>query len=182
MARAAETRAKLLIGCRLPAALLEPLDGWIAHAERQIEQIRRRVLRGERIPHHEKVFSIFQPHTEWISKGKAGVPVELGLRVAVSEDQYGFILHHHVMEKITDDQGRRLIYFGPYAGDAGAIDILALMGDKADNVPGVHGIGEKGAMKLIKEYGTVENLLEHAEDVSGKKAREGLIAHKLNER
>jgi hypothetical protein len=104
LARAAETRAKLLIGCRLPAALLAPLDAWIAHAERQIEQIRRRVFRGERIPHHEKVFSIFQPHTEWISKGKAGVPVELGLRVAVSEDQYGFILHHHVMEKITDDQ------------------------------------------------------------------------------
>ena len=102
--RAAETRAKLLIGCRLPAARLEPLDGWIAHAERQIDQIRRRVFRGERIPHHEKVFSLFQPHTEWISKGKAGVPVELGLRVAISEDQYGFILHHRVMEKITDDQ------------------------------------------------------------------------------
>ena len=56
------------------------------------------------------------------------------------------------------------------------IDILALMGDKADNVPGVHGIGEKGAMKLIKEYGTVENLLEHAEEVKGKKAREGLMS------
>lgn len=55
------------------------------------------------------------------------------------------------------------------------IDILALMGDKADNVPGVHGIGEKGAMKLVKEYGTVENLLEHAEEIKGKKAREGLM-------
>lgn len=56
------------------------------------------------------------------------------------------------------------------------IDILALMGDKADNVPGVHGIGEKGAMKLIQEYGTVENLLDHAEDVKGKRAREGLMS------
>ncbi|MFK7847231.1 MAG: 5'-3' exonuclease H3TH domain-containing protein, partial [Rhodothermales bacterium] len=55
------------------------------------------------------------------------------------------------------------------------IDILALMGDKADNVPGVHGIGEKGAMKLIQEYGTVENLLDHAEEVKGKRAREGLM-------
>jgi hypothetical protein len=36
---------------------------------------------AETIPHEEKVFSLFQPHTEWISKGKAGVPVELGLRV-----------------------------------------------------------------------------------------------------
>lgn len=58
------------------------------------------------------------------------------------------------------------------------IDILALMGDKADNVPGVHGIGEKGAMKLIQEYGTVENLLEHAEDVKGKRAREGLMTQR----
>lgn len=82
---------------------LERLDNFIAHAERQIDQTDRRVLQGETIPHHEKVFSIFEPHTEWISKGKAGVPVELGLRVCVVEDQYGFILHHDVMEKITDD-------------------------------------------------------------------------------
>ncbi|MEM8484530.1 MAG: DNA polymerase I [Bacteroidota bacterium] len=54
------------------------------------------------------------------------------------------------------------------------IDILALMGDKADNVPGVHGIGEKGAMKLIQTYGTVENLLEHVDEVKGKRAKEGL--------
>ena len=52
---------------------------FIGHAERQIDQIQRRVIEGETIPHHEKVFSIFEEHTEWISKGKAGVPVELGL-------------------------------------------------------------------------------------------------------
>jgi hypothetical protein len=62
------------------------------------------VLQGERILHGEKVFSIFEPHTEWISKGKAGVPVELGLRVAVSEDQFGFILSHRVMQHESDDQ------------------------------------------------------------------------------
>ncbi len=77
---------------------------FIAHAKRQIDQIERRVMKGEAIPHPEKVFSLFQPHTEWISKGKAGVPVELGLRVAVVESREGFILHHTVMEKQTDDQ------------------------------------------------------------------------------
>jgi IS5 family transposase len=80
------------------------LDEFLKHAARQIDQVRRRVLEGEPIPHEEKVFSIFQPHTEWISKGKAGVPVELGLKVCVVEDQHGFILHHHVMEKTTDEQ------------------------------------------------------------------------------
>ena len=104
LARAHLTRRKLYTLHHLPAALLAPLDDYIAHGERQIDQIRRRVLLGERIPHAEKVFSIFQPHTEWINKGKAGVLVELGLRVAVSEDQYGFILNHCVMQKQTDDQ------------------------------------------------------------------------------
>ena len=102
--RAGATRRHLVFGCGLPAALLADLDEYMAHSERQIDQIRRRLLWGEVIPHDEKVFSIFEPHTEWISKGKAGVPVELGLRVCVVEDRHGFILHHQVMEKTTDDQ------------------------------------------------------------------------------
>jgi IS5 family transposase len=79
-------------------------ETYIDDAFCQIEQIRRRVLKGETIPHHEKIFSIFQRHTEWICKGKAGINQELGLRVAIIADQYGFILHHQVMEKQTDDK------------------------------------------------------------------------------
>jgi IS5 family transposase len=99
-------RATRLLLSTLPLLLvfLGELDGYIAHAVRQIDQIRRRVIEGEVIPHGEKVFSIFQPHTEWISKGKAGVPVELGLRVCVLEDRNRFILHHRVMMRETDDQ------------------------------------------------------------------------------
>jgi hypothetical protein len=77
---------------------------YMQHADRQIDQIARRVLNGEVIPHAEKVFSLFQPHTEWIVKGKAGVPMELGIRVSIVEDQYQFILHHQVMERQTDDK------------------------------------------------------------------------------
>jgi IS5 family transposase len=68
-------------------------------AQRQINQIRTRVIEGKDIPHNEKVFSIFEEHTEWICKGKAGVSQELGLRVCILEDQYGFILHYHSMFK-----------------------------------------------------------------------------------
>lgn len=78
------------------------IEAYIAHAERQIDQIRRRIIEDETISHHDKVFSIFEEHTEWINKGKAGVSQELGLGVCVLEDQYGFILHHHVMEKQKD--------------------------------------------------------------------------------
>jgi DNA polymerase-1 len=48
------------------------------------------------------------------------------------------------------------------------IDVLALMGDSVDNVPGVPGIGEKTAMKLVGQYGTVENLLAHLDELKGK--------------
>ncbi len=85
-------------------ALVFSIENFIAHAERQIDQIYRRVILDETIPHAEKVFSIFEEHTEWINKGKAGVPVELGLKVCVLEDQHGFILHHRVMEHETDSQ------------------------------------------------------------------------------
>ena len=57
----------------------------------------RRLLKGEAIPHEEKVFSIFEPHTRWISKGKAGCPVELGVPVCILEDEHGFVLNHEVM-------------------------------------------------------------------------------------
>jgi hypothetical protein len=55
------------------------IEEYMHHADRQMDQIERRVLNGEEIPHSEKVFSLFQPHTEWIVKGKAGVPMELGV-------------------------------------------------------------------------------------------------------
>jgi transposase, IS5 family len=83
---------------------IKEIQKYIAHAERQMDQIRRRVAEGETIPHHEKVFSLFEEHTEWINKGKAGISQELGLKVCVVKDQFGFILHHRVMQKETDDQ------------------------------------------------------------------------------
>lgn len=89
---------------KIPEIQLLDLTTFSQHAKRQINQIKRRVIQGEKIPHTEKVFSLFQPHTEWISKGKAGVPVELGLRVCIMEDSHGFILHHRVMQKETDDK------------------------------------------------------------------------------
>ena len=56
-------------------------------------------------------------------------------------------------------------------------DVLALMGDSVDNVPGVPGIGEKGARKLISEWGSLEKLLAHAAEVKNKRQREGLEQH-----
>ena len=54
------------------------------------------------------------------------------------------------------------------------IDLLALKGDSVDNIPGAPGIGEKGAQTLIAEYGSVENLLDHAGEIKRKTYRESL--------
>ena len=75
---------------------------FLEHARRQIDQIDRRLLKGETIPHAEKVFSVFEEHTRWISKGKAGTPVELGVPVAIVEDQFQFILGHSILWKGAD--------------------------------------------------------------------------------
>ena len=107
LSRAQDTLAMLAqCGFTNERAVLDQLEieGFMRHAVRQIDQTRRRVILGESIAHAEKLFSIFEPHTEWISKGKAGVPVELGVKVCILEDQHRFILHHEVMEKKTDDQ------------------------------------------------------------------------------
>lgn len=77
-------------------------------------------------------------------------------------------------EPITEEAFRQTYGIAPQQ----FIDVLALMGDPSDNVPGVPGIGEKTALQLIQQYGSVENLLAHAEEVPGKRAREGLLAHR----
>ena len=57
------------------------------------------------------------------------------------------------------------------------LDVRALVGDSSDNIPGVKGIGEKGAAELVREWGDLERLLANAEHVKAKKAREALLAH-----
>jgi len=56
-------------------------------------------------------------------------------------------------------------------------DFLGLMGDSADNIPGIKGVGEKTALKLLHQYGTIENLKEHSNEIKGKmgeKVRDGI--------
>lgn len=66
-------------------------------------------------------------------------------------------------------------YFGVYPEQV--IDVLAIIGDSSDNIPGVPGIGKKGAPDLILEYGSLENAIEAAPQMKSKRSREGLILH-----
>lgn len=83
---------------------LDHIKQFIGYAQRLQSQVAQRILQGQVIAQEDKIFSVFQPHTEWISKGKAGVPFELGLNVCILKDQFGYILHHQVMQHQHDAQ------------------------------------------------------------------------------
>jgi hypothetical protein len=78
------------------------LDSYQEYLKKFADQIERRILKGERIPSEEKIYSIFEPHTEWLQKGKAGNKVELGHNILIATDQNHFIIHHKVIEHTAD--------------------------------------------------------------------------------
>ena len=83
---------------------LERLKTFIQRTEQVCDTARRRVLRGEAVPNEEKLFSMFEPHTQLYKRGKAGEPVQFGRLMLVYEDAAGFITHHHVMPRDAKDQ------------------------------------------------------------------------------
>ena len=93
LSQRARATLEQLAAAAADADVQEEIKCYLEHAERQIDQIDRRILQGEVIPHEEKVFSIFEPHTRWCAKGKAGRAVELGVPVSVVESEHQFILH-----------------------------------------------------------------------------------------
>ena len=98
----AETSVESLREAGAEESVIGDIERWMGHAQRQIEQIDRRLLKGEVIAHEEKVFSLFEEHTRWCVKGKAGRAVELGVAVCIVEDQHQLIVHHEVMWQECD--------------------------------------------------------------------------------
>lgn len=83
---------------------LEKIKYFEQMLNKHIDLVRRRLVEGQTIPHAEKLFSIFEPHTEWINKGKTRPPVELGHKILVTSDQHQLILDYKVMERSADNQ------------------------------------------------------------------------------
>jgi IS5 family transposase len=84
------------------ASIIIELTRYCEYMGKFCDQIERRLIKGEAIPAEEKVFSIFEPHTEWITKGKHNKKVELGLLMMITTDQRQFIVDYKVMEKQRD--------------------------------------------------------------------------------
>ena len=84
--------------------LLEQFEYFRQMLDKHIDLVDRRLLKGEKIPHEEKIFSVFEPWVEWICKGKAHKPVELGKRTLVATDQWHFAIDWWVADHQQDHQ------------------------------------------------------------------------------
>ena len=88
----------------LSEAKIALIKGFIEQTQQVCGTARRRVLLGETVPNKDKLFSIFEPHTQLYRRGKAGQPNQFGRLVLVYEDAAGFISHHYVMPRDARDQ------------------------------------------------------------------------------
>lgn len=97
------------------------------------------------------------------------------------------IATEHIKIRIPKTKGGRTEIEDYYAKDVEAkyqvnptqfIDLKALMGDTADNIPGVPKVGEKTATELMVQFGSIENIYEHVEEITKKAIRESLIEHR----
>lgn len=70
--------------------------------QKHIDMIDRRIIKGEKIPHDEKLFSVFETYTEWITKGKMRPNVELGKKLNITTDQYNLIIDYQIMDNQQD--------------------------------------------------------------------------------
>jgi IS5 family transposase len=111
-------------------ALAQEIEHYCRLAERVITQTRRRVLDGEQVSATDKIYSIFEPHTDLIKRGKAQKPVEFGRKIFLAESRIGLITQYRVIEGNPNDDGhvaaslekhQRLFGGAPelYAGDRG---------------------------------------------------------------
>jgi hypothetical protein len=99
-----KVRESLSSLCDQPVELAhwEALEYFQRMLAKHLELVQRRLLQGEIIPAHEKVFSLFEPHTEWIQKGKQRPNVELGHRLLIATDQHQLIQDYDVAAGVAD--------------------------------------------------------------------------------
>jgi len=84
-------------------AIAEELSRYLPTMRQVVEVARRRLIDGEKVPNSEKVFSIFEPHTELIKRGRRGKPVEFGHKILLSQSREKFITDYVVLEENKSD-------------------------------------------------------------------------------
>ena len=96
---AKDTHGGSLIDLVAIEGILEEINRVVPLGARVVDQARRRVLHGERVPNEEKIFSLVEPHTELLVRGKAGKPVEFGHMIQIQQVGDKFITGYEVFPK-----------------------------------------------------------------------------------
>ena len=97
-----EQKPQLPITDIVDLSLIITLEHFMELLEKHIDLVDRRILKDQTIPHQEKMFSVFETYTEWITKGKMNPGVELGKKLNITTDQWGLIVDYQVMDKQQD--------------------------------------------------------------------------------
>jgi len=104
IARASELRDRARETAAAARALGAELEVFLERTQQVCHTARRRVLEGENVPNRDKLFSIFEPHTQLYKRGKAGEPVQFGRLALVFEDAAGFVCHYHLLPREAEDR------------------------------------------------------------------------------
>lgn len=99
-----KTKENLPVDELIALAKALELERFIELIDKHIDLVDRRLIKGEKIPHEEKLFSIFEEYTEWITKGKSRPNVELGKKLSITTDQFGLIIDYQIMENESDSE------------------------------------------------------------------------------
>lgn len=91
---------------KVKSSYLDEIETCLPSVQKVINQSCRRILEGESVPNTEKIFSIFEPHTELIKRGKSGRPVEFGHMVTIAQTGEKFISYYDVMKQRESDNTR----------------------------------------------------------------------------
>jgi IS5 family transposase len=92
-----------IIGHATAEAIVHEMGHYRSLGHRVVDQARRRVLNGEQVPNEEKIFSIFEPHTELLKRGKQNKPIEFGHMIQIHQVAGKFITDFDVFEKRPND-------------------------------------------------------------------------------
>ena len=102
--KTSKMRGKNLLAAMTIDALRDKIAHYCDLGARVIDQARRRVLDGEQVPNAEKIYSIFEPHTDLIKRDKVRTPVEFGHKVFLAESAKGLITHYEVLKGNPSDE------------------------------------------------------------------------------
>ena len=104
VAQTKKARGKDLAGELAIPELRKEIEHYCKLGDRVIDQARRRVLEGEQVPNTEKIYSIFEAHTDLIKRGKVRTPLEFGHKVFLAESARGLITQYEVLEGNPNDE------------------------------------------------------------------------------